>query len=86
MNCLTFKILLFSVIPLAANANFLRERIDALLAVGIYHHDPFKARDLDNIRTDEAMQCLIGYALRPSFSDPAFATAIKLAKEKNSSN
>ena len=82
MNCLTFKILLFSVISMAANANFPKECIDALIAAGIYHHDPSNARDLDSICTTEAMQCLVGYALCPSFLDPAFVATIKLAKEK----
>ena len=67
---------------MAAHANLPNECIDALLAARVYHHDPFNAQDLDNIYTIEAMQCLVGYALRPSFSNPAFAVAIKLAKEK----
>ena len=82
MNCLTFKILLFSVIPMEANANLPKERIDALIAVGVYHHNHSNARDLDSIYTTEAMQCSVGYALCPSFSDLAFAIAIRLAKEK----
>ena len=28
------------------------------------------------------MQCLVGYALRPSFLDPAFFAVIRIAKEK----
>ena len=82
MNCLTFKILLFSVIPLAANANLSQECIDALLDIGVYNFDSSKARDLDSICTTKAMKCLVGYALRPSFLDHAFAAAIRLAKEK----
>ena len=82
MNCLTFKILLFSVIPMEANANLPKERIDALIAVGVYHHNHSNARDLDSIYTTEAMQCLVGYALCPSFSDLVFAIAIRLAKGK----
>ena len=69
-------------IPMAANANIPKERIDALLAARVYHHDPSNARDLDSICTAEAMQCLVGYALHPSFSDPAFVVVIKLAQEK----
>ena len=65
-----------------ANANLPKERVDALLADGVYHHDHSNARDLDRIYTAEAMQCLVGYALCPSFSDPAFVVAIKLAREK----
>ena len=82
MNYLTFKIFLFSAIPLVANANLSQERIDALLATRVYHYDPSKARDLDSIYTAEAMQCLVGYALHPSFLDPVFVAAIRLAKEK----
>ena len=67
---------------MVANANLPKERIDALLAVGVYSHDPSNARDLDNICTTEAMQCLIRYALHPSFSNPTFTVAIKLAREK----
>ena len=79
---ITFKILLFLVIPLAANANLCKERIDALLVAEVYHHDPSKARDLDSICTAEAMQCLVGYNLRLSFSNPNFIATIRLAKEK----
>ena len=59
-----------------ANVNLPKERIDTLLATGVYHHDPSNAQDLDSICIAKAMQCLVGYALRPSFSDPAFAVAI----------
>ena len=37
---------------------------------------------MDNICTIEAMQCLTRYGLRPSFFDPTFSVAIRLAKEK----
>ena len=66
---------------MAANARFSDERIDALLDFGIYNFDPAKARDLDNICTAEAMQCLVGYALSPSFLDPAYAAAIRISRE-----
>ena len=65
-----------------ANADLPKNHIDALLAVGVYHYDPTNACDLDSICTAEAMQCLVGYAFRPSFSDPGFSVAIKLAREK----
>ena len=74
--------MLLSDIPMEANANLPKERVDALLADGVYHYDPSNARDLDRIYTAEATQCLVGYALCPSFSDPAFVVAIKLAREK----
>ena len=67
---------------MAANARLSDERIDALLDAGIYNFDPAKARDLDSICTTEAMQCLVGYALSPSFLDPAYATTIRIAREK----
>ena len=75
----TFKILLLSVIPMATNVNLPKEWIDALLAAYVYHLDPSNAWDLDSICTAKAMQCLVGYALRPSFLDSAFTVAIKLA-------
>ena len=67
---------------MAANANLHKERIDTLLAIRVYHLDPSNARDMDNTCTAEVMQCLVRYALRPSFSNPIFAVAIKLAREK----
>ena len=67
---------------MAANANLHKERIDTLLAIRVYHLDPSNARDMDNTCTTEVMQCLVRYALRPSFSNPVFAVAIKLAREK----
>ena len=65
-----------------ANVNLPKECIEALLAAGVYQHNPSNAQDLDIICTAEAMQCLVGYALHPSFSDPAFSVAINLAREK----
>ena len=67
---------------MAANAHLSKKLIDALLDVGLYNFDPAKARDLDNICTAEAMQCLVGYALNPSFLDPAYAVAFRIASEK----
>ena len=68
---------------MATNAHLSEERIDALLLdVGVYNFDPVKACDLDNICTIEGMQCLVGYALSPSFLDPAYAAAIRIAREK----
>ena len=40
------------------------------------------ARDLDSICNSLAIQCLIGYALRPSFIDPAYSTAISIAYQE----
>ena len=81
-NCLTFKILPFSVIPMAANAHLSKERINTLIAARVLHLNSSSAPDLDSICTVEAMQCLVRYALRPSFSELALAAAIRLAKEK----
>ena len=67
---------------MAANARLSDERIDALLNAGIYNFNPAKARDLDSICTAEAMQCLVGYALSPSFLDPAYAAVNRIAREK----
>ena len=82
IKCLTSKNLALSVIPIVANAHLLEERIDALLDAGVYNFDLAKTRDLDSICTAEAMQCLIGYALSPSFLDLAYAAAIRIAREK----
>ena len=40
------------------------------------------ARDTDSICTPRAMQCLTGYALRPSFIDPAYSTAMNIAYQE----
>ena len=39
-------------------------------------------RDVDSICTPLAMQCLSGYALRPSFVDPAYSTAMNMAYQE----
>ena len=74
--------MLFSAIPLAANAHLTDERVDALLDPGIYNFDLAKARDFDNICTAEAMKCLMGNASTPFFLDPAYAAAIRGIREK----
>ena len=40
------------------------------------------ARDVDCICKSFAMQYLSGYALRPSFTNPAYSTAIKIAYQQ----
>ena len=40
---------------MVANANLPKERIDALLAIGVYHYEPSNARGLDSICIAEAM-------------------------------
>ena len=40
------------------------------------------ARDVDCICNSLAMQCLSGYALKPSFVDPAYATTIRIAYQE----
>ena len=40
------------------------------------------ARYVDSICTPYAIQCLMGYALRPSFIDPAYSTAVKMAYQE----
>ena len=67
---------------MVANTNLPKERINALITTGVYYHDPSNARDLDSICTVKAMQCLVRCTLYPSFSEPAFLVAIKLAREK----
>ena len=67
---------------MATNVDLPKERIDALLAAEVYHHDSSNAQDLDSICTTKTMQCLVGYALQPSFLDPAYLIAIKLARDK----
>ena len=56
-----------------------KERIDALISAGVFHVNANNARDVDSICTPHTMQCLMGYALRPSFIDPAYSTAVKMA-------
>ena len=55
----------------AANVQIPQERIDTLLAAGVFHFNASEARDTDNIYNARPMQCLTGYALRPFFHDPA---------------
>ena len=59
-----------------------QERIDALISTGIFHMNANNARDVDSICNSLAMQCLSGYALKPFFVDPAYATAIRIAYQE----
>ena len=64
-------------------SNFLPpERLDALIREGVFHQEWANAQDINNICSAKAMKCLIGYALHPSFLDPAFFTSISLTKEE----
>ena len=64
------------------NIHLPQERIDALISAGVFHANVNDARDVDNICNPLAMQCLTGYALRPSFIDPAYSTAIVIANQE----
>ena len=68
-------------IPSVANVDLPQESINALLDAKVYHLNLVNARDLDSICIAEAMQCLTKYALHPTFLDPTFSMAIKLAQE-----
>ena len=68
-------------IPSVANVDLPQERINALLDAKVYHLNLVNARDLDSICIAKAIKCLIKYALHPTFLDPAFSMAIKLAQE-----
>ena len=59
-----------------------RERIDALLSAKVFHMNANEARDMDCICTSPAMECLSGYALKPSFNDLAYSTAIAIAYQE----
>ena len=48
-----------------------QERINALISAKVLHTNANEARDVDCICTSSAMECLLGYALKPSF-DPAW--------------
>ena len=59
-----------------------QERIEALISAEVFHVNANEARDVDCICTPLAMECLSGYALKPSFIDPIFSTAVKMASEE----
>ena len=59
-----------------------QKRIDALISSEVFHVNANNTRDVDNICTPLAMQCLSGYALRPSFIDPAYSTAMNMAYQE----
>ena len=66
----------------STNIQLPNERIDALISVGVFHVNANNARDVDSTCTPYAMQCLIGYALRPSFIDLAYSTVVKMAYQE----
>ena len=59
-----------------------QESIDALISAGVFCMNANNARDVDSICTPIAMQCLSGYALSPSFIDPAYSTAMNMAYQE----
>ena len=65
--------------PSNTNTYLPQERIDALISAGVFHTYANNARDVDCIYTPLAMECSLGYALKPSFIDPAYSTAVKMA-------
>ena len=75
MNFLGFVL----AISLVVNVQILQECIDALLAAGIFHFTASGARDTDSICNAQAMQCLTGYALKPSFHDPTYTVIMIIA-------
>ena len=78
MNFLGFVL----AIPPTTNVQISQERIDALLAAGIFHFNTSGARDTDSIYNAQTMQCLTGYALRPFFHDPAHTVAMRIAYQE----
>ena len=68
--------------PQIPTPHFLQEQIDAMISTGIFHMNANDARDVDCICTPLAMECLSGYALKPSFIDPAYSTAVKWHTKK----
>ena len=66
-------------ISFAANVQISQECIDALLVAEVFHFNASDARDIDSICNAIAMHCLTMYALRPSFHDPAYTVAMKIA-------
>ena len=59
-----------------------QECIDALISAGVFHMNANNARDVDSICNSLAMRYLSGYALKPSFVDPTYATAIRIAYQE----
>ena len=53
-----------------------------MISTGVFHMNANNARDVDSICNSLAMQCLSGYALKPTFVDPAYATAIRIAYQE----
>lgn len=69
------------VLVVSMNIHYLPPaRINILLKSKVFHQEQATAWDLDNVCTINAMKCLIGYALHPSFFDPAYRIFIGLAK------
>ena len=68
-----------SAISTAANIQIPQERIDAILVVGVFHFNANDPRDINSICNARAMQCFTGYALSPSFHDPAYTVAMRIA-------
>ena len=66
----------------STNVQLPKERIAALISAKVFHMNANNARDTDSICTPRAMQCLTGYALRPSFIDPAYSTAMNIAYQE----
>ena len=64
------------------NTHFPWECIDALISTGVFHMNANNARDVDFIYTPLTMECLSGYALKPSFIDPPYSTTIKMAYQE----
>ena len=51
------------------NVQLPNERINALVSAKVFHVNTNNARDIDSICTPRAMQCLMGYALKPYLID-----------------
>ena len=64
------------------NAQLPKERINALISAGVIHMNANNARATNSICTLCALQCLIGYALRPFFIDLAYSIAVKMTYQE----
>ena len=64
------------------NVQNLKKRIATLISAKVFHMNANNAKDIDSNCTLRAMQCLMGYALRPSFIDLAYSTAMNIAYQE----
>ena len=82
MLLIIFLDFLFHLSPSVANVQLSQEHIDALLAVGVFNFNTSSARDTDSICNSLTRQCLTGYALRPSFCDPAYTVTMRITYQE----